>query len=579
MELRHYQNECLDAIIENYHAGIRHQLVVMATGLGKTVVFSNLPARLNNGRKTLVIAHRSELLDQAVDKIRLWNPELKVGLEKAEHHADPDCQVIVACNASVGRSGSARLDPHWDDIGTIVVDECHHILGGSYLNILQESGVLLPDSKKLLVGFTATPKRKNKVREQVKQALLDDEDLVSLKSVFSKIVYSFPIRRGIKEGFLAPLKGFRVGTNTSLDTVKTVAGDFAVDQLSATVNTPERNLQVVKAWKDNANHKPTLCFTVDVQHAKDLAEIFMHNGVLAQPIYGDDPQRAEKLTWFENGKVQVLCNCALLTEGFDSPSVACIVLARPTKSGSLYTQMVGRGTRLKEGKVDCSVIDIVDAHKKCSLVTLPSLLGLNPELNLRGGGLVEAAEELEAVQEKYPNIDFSNLTDLDKVKTYIESIDLFAAPYAAEVKELSRLAWMVCSDGSYLLSIPEKKTLAETKSFSQYQHEKLHIIPTELDEFELSITSVSSDRKLGVYNTLKEAFESADEVVQRCRADRMTLLTREADWHARPASDAAKRLLRKLAKGNLVLLQKLNTGLTSGEASTAINILKARGKK
>ena len=592
MQLRKYQEDCLDAIVENMQAGVRHQLVVMATGLGKTVVFSNLPARLNKG-KMLVIAHRSELLDQAVDKIQHWNPTLKVGLEKAEHHAEADCDVIVACNASVGRAGSKRLEHFWDDIGTIVIDECHHVLGGSYLNILEDSGVLLPASDKLLVGFTATPRRRNKARgKQVNT--LDDDDLLTLKSVFSKIVYSFPIRRGIKEGFLCPLKGFRVGTQTNLDAVKTVAGDFATEQLSEAVNTPERNLQVVKAWKENANNRPTLCFTVDVQHGKDLAETFLHNGVMAQPIYGDDPQRADKLNWFESGKVQVLCNCALLTEGFDSPSVACIVLARPTKSGSLYTQMVGRGTRIMDGKTDCSVIDVVDNYKRCSLVTLPSLLGMSPELNLQGGSLTDTAEKLEAMQEKFPGIDFTQLTDISKINAYVESVDLFAKPYGEEVLEFSKLAWMADSAGGYTLQIPEKKELKGM--FYQHKHERLNIAENELGEFVLSISAVNVDKQLGIYNTLQEAFESADEVIRRCRPDRVKLLSRESEWHTYPASDPAKKLLRSLSKTRPVLyclcpnpehrtlpamcpVCRLATGITAGQASTAINLLKARRKK
>jgi superfamily II DNA or RNA helicase len=538
----------------------------------------------------LVIAHRSELLDQAVDKIQHWNPTLKVGLEKAEHHAEADCDVIVACNASVGRAGSKRLEHFWDDIGTIVIDECHHVLGGSYLNILEDSGVLLPASDKLLVGFTATPRRRNKARgKQVNT--LDDDDLLTLRSVFSKIVYSFPIRRGIKEGFLCPLKGFRVGTQTNLDAVKTVAGDFATEQLSEAVNTPERNLQVVKAWKENANNRPTLCFTVDVQHGKDLAETFLHNGVMAQPIYGDDPQRADKLNWFESGKVQVLCNCALLTEGFDSPSVACIVLARPTKSGSLYTQMVGRGTRIMDGKTDCSVIDVVDNYKRCSLVTLPSLLGMSPELNLQGGSLTDTAEKLEAMQEKFPGIDFTQLTDISKINAYVESVDLFAKPYGEEVLEFSKLAWMADSAGGYTLQIPEKKELKGM--FYQHKHERLNIAENELGEYVLSISAVNVDKQLGIYNTLQEAFASADEVMQRCRPDRMKLVTREAEWHAQPASDPAKKLLRSLSKSKPILrclcpgqqpailcpICKMKTGLTAGEASVAINLLKARKKR
>lgn len=595
MQLRPYQEEALQAVVDNLCAGVRQQLLVLATGLGKTVIAAQLPTVLKDlaPGKLLFVAHRNELLTQAMDKIQTWNPNLKIGLEKAESHADLDCDVIIACNASIGRAGSTRMAHFWEDISVIVIDEVHHAVADSYLNIINDSGVLLPDSKKVLIGLTATPKRKNRART-TQANLLDDEDLISLKSIFKKIVFSYPIRRGIKQGYLAPLHGFRINTKTSLDNVKTTAGDFQVDQLSETVNTMERNTQIVKAWKDNVKDKQTLCFTVDVQHAKDLADTFLRNGVMAQPIYGDDPQRAEKLKWFESGKVQVLCNCALLIEGFDSPAVACIVLARPTKSSSLYTQMVGRGTRLKEGKESCTVIDICDNYRRCSLVTLPSLVGLNADMDLGGSSVTTAAEKMEALTERYPTVDLSHLTDINKVDAYIESLDLFAAPYCEEVKEFSKLAWMGCSDGSYILQIPEKKELKG--AFAQHKHEKLHVTPTELEEFELSITSVGVDKKLGLYSTLQEAFASADEVMQRCRPDRMKLVVRDAEWHLLPASEPAKKLLRSLSKDRPVLyclcpnpdhrvlpsmcpVCRLATGITAGQASVAINLLQARRKK
>jgi superfamily II DNA or RNA helicase len=571
--LRPYQNDCLDAIVENYKAGVRHQMAVLATGLGKTVIFSNLPNRLPELGKMLVLAHRNELLTQAVDKIRLWNPTLKVGLEKAEFHAERDCNIIVACNASVGRAGCTRLDHFWDDIGIIVIDECHHVLGGSYLNILEDSGVLLPESKKLLVGFTATPKRKNKARNG-KQGMLDEEELLTLKSVFSKIVYSFPIRKGIKEGFLAPLHGFRVTTTTNLDDVKTVGGDFQQDELSEAVNTEERNKQIVKAYKDNADWRQTLCFTVDIQHGKDLAEVFTANGIAATAVWGSDEDRVSKLALYETGKTQVLCNCALLTEGFDSPSTSCIILARPTKSGTLYTQMVGRGTRLFAGKENCYVIDVCDNAKRCSLVTLPSLVGLSPDVDLKGKSMVAAAEEMEELQSKYPSVDLSQLVDLSKVKAYVESLDLFAEPFTAEVTEFSKLKWMATAEDTYVLAIPEKKDIQG--QFARYLHEKLHIETNELDEYVLTITTTQTDKQLGIYPTLKEAFESADDVVVRCRSDRMQLLTRTAEWHGRAASPPAVKLLTKLGKGNPVLMAKIAKGITAGECSQAISLLQAR---
>jgi superfamily II DNA or RNA helicase len=593
VELRPYQKEALQAVVENLDAGIHQQMLVLATGLGKTVIAAQLPALLKNRLpgKLLFVAHRNELITQAVDKIGQWNPTLKIGVEKAESHASPDCDIIIACNASIGRKGSTRMDDFWKDISIIVIDEVHHAVADSYMNILEDSGILLPDNKKLLIGLTATPKRHSKKRTS-QSPLLDDEDLVSLKSIFKKIVYNYPLRKGIKDGYLAPLHGFRLQTATNLDEVKVVAGDFQVDALSTAVNTPERNTQVVKAWKENAAGRPTLCFTVDVQHAKDLAEAFLHNGVLAQPIYGDDPQRKEKLAWFEKGQVTVLCNCALLTEGFDSPSVQCIVLARPTRSGTLYTQMIGRGTRLNKGKENCYVIDIADNYKKCSLVTLPSLVGLNPLMDLHGTSLVKAAEKMEALQEQYPTLPLRHITDINGVNAYIEKLDLFSNPYDEEVKEYSTLTWMTAADDSYVLQIPEREDLQQKKAFERYLHEKLHIVQNELGEWELSITSVNTDKQLATYNTLKEAFESADEVIRRCRGDRLELLRRNSPWHSQPASEAAKKFLRTLSRTRPMLkcicpgirtekicpVCRLATGITAGEASLAINLLKARRK-
>jgi hypothetical protein len=216
---------------------------------------------------------------------------------------------------------------------------------------------------------------------------------------------------------------------------------------------------------------------------------------------------------------------------------------------------------------------------------------LPPTFDLHGGSVIAAAEEIEHLREKFPTLNLSELTDLSKIKPFIESIDLFSEPYSPEVKELSKLAWMGCSDGSYVLQIPEKKELKGM--FYQHKHEKLHIAPNELGEFELSISAVSVDKKLGIYNTLKEAFESADEVMSRCRPDRMKLVTREAEWHTYPATEPAKKLLRSLSRNRPLLkclcpgqqsailcpVCRLATGITAGEASVAINLLKARRKK
>lgn len=595
--LRPYQQECLDAILREYQAGTRQLLCVLATGCGKTHIAAHLPEMFKDvlpGR-LLFVAHREEILQQTIEKFHDCAPHLKVGLEKAEHHADLDCDVIVACNASIGREGSTRMERFdWDSISIIVCDESHRILGQTFLNILEDSGVLKEGSRKLLVGLTATPRRTMRARDKQQGTLLDDEDLNSLKSVFKKIAYSYPIRKAVKAGFLVPPSGFRISTQTSLDDVKTVGGDFQVDSLSETVNTLQRNTLIVDAWRKSAEGRRTAAFTCTVQHAKDLAEVFMRNGVMAQPIWGEDKQRDQKLKWLNEGKVTVLCNCALLCEGWDSPSVSCIIQARPTKSSTLFTQIVGRGLRLYPGKTECVVLDVVDNYKRCNLMTLPSLLGLNPEMDLHGESVIKAAEKIEALEEAHPGIDFKDLTDLSKVKAYVEALDLFADPFTQEVKDYSKLKWIEQADGSYSIAIPEEKGLADAGEYYRFRHEALHISQNQLEEYELSITSVDPERALGTFNTLKEALETADNVLQRCRPDRLKLLQRNAPWHDNLASDGAKKYLARLskkrpvhyclclgqtaAKGTCPSCGK-QLGITAGQATLAIEKMKIKGEK
>jgi ATP-dependent helicase IRC3 len=608
--LRPYQNDQLNAVLKNYIEGTTQQLLVAATGTGKTVLFSNLPAKMQHllpGR-TLVIVHREELVDQAIKSMKLWNPELKVGKEMAAHRADLDSDVIVSCVASIGRTGATRMDRFsWDSFDKIVIDEAHHGIASTYMNVLQASGVLQPGSKKLLLGVTATPKRKNLTRNQKKElTTLDDEDVISLKSVFKKIVHKYTIRQAIKDGWLVPLKGFRVKTKTDLSDVKSTGGDYQQDQLSEAVNTVTRNEQVVKAWHEYAERRSTIGFTVDIQHAKDMAELFRATNVKAEAVWGDDPLRAEKLTKYKSGHIEVLLNCQVLTEGFDAWQVRCVILAAPTKSASKYTQEVGRGTRLEEGtgnllealkaklalhKTDCYVIDVVDNSSRCSLVTFPSLVGLNADFDLQGKSVTDAIDEIEALQDKNPGVDFTHLTDLSKVKVYVESLDMFAEPYTAEVVEFSELTWMLTADGSYTLSVPEDRLVKESKQYWNFQHEKLHIVQNELEEYVLSITTTNSDRELGIFTTLKEAFATADEVVRRCRADRVKLMKRTETWHKNPATDPAKKYLAKLTKktsflfclcpgsgvaGTVCSTCKKQQGLTAGQAALAINKLSVK---
>jgi hypothetical protein len=590
-------------------AGCYQQLVVAATGIGKAVILANIKRHMADllPGKMLVFAHREELIAQLIATLQEWNPDLKVGKEMADEYADVDCDIVVSCNASIGRDGAVRL-ARFGAFDYVICDEAHHSIASTYLNVFEQTEVLKPYSTKLLVGFTATPKRKNLKRTKKDQTVLqtEDEDLLQLKSVYKKIVFNYPIRKAIKEGWLVPLRGFRVKTNIDLSAVKRVAGDYQQDELSNAVNTPERNRMIAEAWLKCCEGRQSVGFCAGIQHAKDAAKAMRDLGIKAEAIWGIDPERASKLKRHQEEDITVLLNDKVLTEGYDDWRVSCIIGLAPTANPSKYTQEIGRGTRIQKGtgnllealqrgitltKRDCIVLDGVDNNKRCSLVTLPSLLGLNPDMDLQGQSVTEVATKMEELQEKYPTVDLSHLTDINKVDAYIESLDLFSAPYTEEVKEFSKLTWMSCSDGSYVLQIPEKKELKGT--YYAYKHERLTIAENELGEHVLSISSVSVDKQLGMYNTLQEAFSSADEVMQRCRPDRMKLVTREAEWHTYPASEPAKKLLRSLSKNKPVLkclcpgtnpailcpVCRLATGITAGEASTAINLLKARRKK
>src|ERR1035437_1432432 len=295
LTLRQRQNECLDAILAAYGEGIHQQLVVQATGTGKAVLIANIPTKMRHllPGKVLVFVHTDELVKQLVQTCEQWNPELKIGREQAEHYADTDCDIVVACVASIGREGAQRL-LRFGEFDIIICDEAHHSIASTYLNVFEMMGVLKPESRKLLVGFTATPKRKNLTRAQKKAlTVLDDEALLSLKSVYKKIVYTYTIRKAIKEGWLVPLRGFRLKTSVDLSEIKSTAGDYAQDELSLAVNTPQRNQQIVKFWLDNAERRTTIAFTVDIQHAKDLSQEFRLAGVRSCAVWGTHPERGD----------------------------------------------------------------------------------------------------------------------------------------------------------------------------------------------------------------------------------------------------------------------------------------------
>lgn len=523
--LRPYQKEAIESIKKEYLNGVYRQLLVMATGTGKTVVFSSIPAELKPilPGQTLILLHREELADQAIDKLRSANPNLIIHKDMGVNKADPSiADIIVAGVGTLGRKNTKRVNVYnWENFDKFIVDEAHRSVAQSYQNVYETAGLNRNENKRLLLGVTATPFRG------------DGKPLVKL---YQKIVYSYDLRQAIQDSWLVDVKGIKVTTKTSLDSVKTVAGEYDSNSLSDAVDTPERNLLAAQTWLENASDRISIGFGVNIQHCENLAKTFQNNGIEAEYIYGDDPKRESKIKAYRQGEIPILFNAQLLNEGFDLDKISCVLMTAPTKSGVVFSQRIGRGTRLMSGKSDLLVIDMVDISSKHSLTTLPTLFGMSPSLNLKGTSLLGAAKRLEEAQEKYSHLDFSYLDDIGNLDSYIESVDLFNVKYPPEVEDSSELIWHRSALGGFVINLPNKLG-------------KLTIAQNMLDKWEVS--GVIGDKKFrGEREQVSDAFQAADSLILKQAPESMKLLSRGGQsWHLKPASIKQINLLHKLLKG------------------------------
>jgi len=375
--LRDYQEDALNETKNATREGLTRLLAVLPTGCGKTIIFSELAKR--SKRKTLILAHRDELIRQAADKVSMVWPEAVVGVVKGKENDFHHKNVVCASVQTLSREKRLRqvLD---EDFGLLVVDEAHHAMAQTYRDIIDNLGFGSNDPRRVLFGCTATPSR------------MDDK---GLGHVFQKIVYSVSILTMIRAGYLSDIRGFRAQTDTDLSSVGTRGGDYIESQLAKAVNTKERNELVIKSYQEHAPGRKAIAFCANVQHSEDLAAMFKENGIEAKALSGGTPEeeRSEALRAFSRGDIRILTNCALFTEGFDEPSIECVLMCRPTKSSALYTQCIGRGTRRHPGKDDCVVIDFCDnRHDICSL---PELLGWDSARMQDGKSVIETLKELE----------------------------------------------------------------------------------------------------------------------------------------------------------------------------------------
>lgn len=538
MELRDYQQKCLASIRDHAARGVTRQLVSLPTGTGKTHVFARLPEGLGlkPEDRMLVLAHREELIDQAVEKLRAANPGRAIGVEMAEASAAPDDSIVVGSVQSLVKR-LAKYDPAAFKV--IVTDEAHHAPAPTYRTIYEHLGALNGGGV-LHCGFTATAKR---------------GDGVGLAGVFSKVVFHRGLLSMIRAGWLAEITGWRVQTNEDISMVRTVAGEFAAAPLARAVNTDARNRLIVDAFVHRCQGRKAIAFCADVAHAKALAAEFQRFGVRAAAVYGSMKavERRALIDAYRSRDLHLLCNCDLLTEGFDDPSTGAILMCRPTQSALWYTQALGRGPGIAPGKTDLVLLDFVDVTRKHSAVTLPELAGLNPRLDLKGRKVAELVERIGKA-----GIDGARHSDIRSLEYQLERVDLFRrAPTSVEVRQWSTFSWVRVIDGVYRLALPERQSLTISRN--------------ALGRFDLYEESASGHRVVGEYKHLGHAFEKADSSVPR---EAIGVLKANARWRRKRPTPSqlstAERLRlpvgRKTTRGEVSAMISAHFGRRSQEA-------------
>ena len=382
MQLRPYQAQAKDAVLSEWNKGYRKTLLVLPTGTGKTVVFSKVVEnQVNQGGRALILAHRGELLTQAADKLRAACG-MECALEKAEFTSlGSPLRITVGSVQSLAQPKRLERFPH-DYFTDIVVDEAHHCLSDSYQRVLEH----FPDAN--ILGVTATP---------------DRGDMKNLGQYFDSKAFEYTMPQAIKEKYLCPIKAQMIPLELDISGVKVTNGDFSSGDIG---NALEPYLeQIAREMTHYCDGRKTVVFLPLVHISQKFTDILNTYGLRAAEVNGNSADRAEILRDFENGRYDVLCNSMLLTEGWDCPSVDCVVVLRPTKARSLYQQMVGRGMRLHPGKDHLLLLDFLwlsERHDLCrpsALVSKDTDIAQKIDERLKDSGeefdLIEAEEQAE----------------------------------------------------------------------------------------------------------------------------------------------------------------------------------------
>lgn len=428
--------ELVDGALRLWREGFRRIAMVCATGGGKTVVFSHIAElSLAAGHPVLILAHRTELITQAIDKLQQVAPGRRIGrLQGTVKQYRAEIVVGSIQTASTKTTLPLLKMRQW---GLIVVDETHHATADTYMRVLRDLGAFT-EGGPLVLGVTAT---------------LDRSDGRALGEVFDEIVEPrvglIDLIRHPEGPFLVPPRGVRVKiAELDLNRIRRVAGDFNSGALGAAMSAAMAPKRIIEAWREHAGDVPTIGFFPTVAFSVEMAEAFRAEGIAAVHLDGttSDRDREAALEDYRAGRVTVLCNVGLFTEGTDLPTTGCIILGRPTSSGTLYQQMVGRGLRLSPGKSFCWILDVCGATSRHRLATLASLGGAPGEAEIPDDLLMYEEDEEEAVA---PAEDDRDATDDEP-----EAVEYADGDLAHELVDLfgeSHTAWLRTPGGLWFV--------------------------------------------------------------------------------------------------------------------------------
>jgi len=339
VKLRDYQEEVIEKITGHFKKQ-RKQYVQMPTGSGKTVTF--LAYASKNHKRVMVVVPSKELLNQVYETAQLFYHPSEISRKGNRYEEKLKKLHICIVNSLRGDYLEEIIEQEFD---LLVIDEAHHSQAPSYVRLIKNMR-----SQPKILGLTATPER------------IDGK---FIGEILGECTAKLEVIDLIADGYLADIEGYSVKTKVDLSEVDDHNGDFSIKELYKKLATEERNEMIAKICMEDLKDRKTLIFCINVKHSLEVTSLLKFKGVEAAHIDGpmDTEQRATLLKAFREGEITALCNCQLLTEGFDEPSIDGIILARPTKSRSLFNQMIGRGLRIFPGKVNCKIIDIVDNHK------------------------------------------------------------------------------------------------------------------------------------------------------------------------------------------------------------------------